>query len=154
MNKLNAYVDGACSNNPGIGGLGIVICDENFKILKKIAKGVKDTTNNRMELTAVIWAMEYAINCNVPSIDIFSDSSYVVNAINMRWLQNWILNGWKTAKGEEVKNKDLWEYFIKIAPKVSFKLFKVKGHANNALNNLADSLAVMARESVENAIDN
>lgn len=151
--KIIAYTDGACSGNPGPGGFGIIICDEDLNIKEKISKSVKSTTNNKMELIAILTAMEYAIANKISEIDIYSDSAYCVNTINCKWLQNWILNGWKTAKNEEVKNRDLWEHFIKIAPKVKFRLYKVKGHEDDELNNMADELAVKAREAIENAID-
>lgn len=149
LNKILAYTDGACSGNPGPGGIGIVICDEEYQIIEKISDGIENATNNKMELLAFIRALEYAIKNKIPNIDIYSDSSYVVNAIVHKWIQNWILNGWKTSKGEEVKNKEMWIHLIEIAPKINFKVYKVKGHENDVLNNLADKLAVEAREGVQ-----
>ena len=105
MDKVIIYTDGACSGNPGPGGWGsILMMGENRK---EISGGKKDTTNNVMELTAVIEALKLLKRpCKV---DLYSDSAYVVNAFLQNWILGWIKNGWKNSSKEEVKNKELWQ---------------------------------------------
>jgi ribonuclease HI len=147
--KVICFTDGACSGNPGYGGYGIVVCDDSFQIIKKISQGVENTTNNRMELQAVITAIELAKRNNYDEIEIFTDSAYVVNAINQKWIATWIMRGWKTIKNEEVKNRDLWEKLISVTPGIKYHFTKVKGHSSNKLNDLADDLAVAGSKIAE-----
>ena len=144
MEKVIIYTDGACSGNPGPGGWGaILMYKENTK---EISGGEKNTTNNIMELTAVIEGLKLLkFSCEV---EIYSDSAYVVNAFNQGWIYNWIKKGWKTASGESVKNKELWQELyslIKKHKKVEF--IKVKGHSDNEFNNRCDE---MARNAIKN----
>lgn len=152
--KIRAYTDGACSNHEkgeGPGGWGVIISDDCG--ITKLSGNSLGTTNNQMELFAVISSLvhfnnEYQENKikRGDEIEIISDSAYVVNAINQGWLTRWKLNGWKTTTGTNVKNKELWEQLnlaLDYAYKAGLiiKLIKVKGHAGNALNEMADDLA-------------
>ena len=138
--KYKIYTDGACSGNPGPGGWGAVIFDQNNK-QKNISGSEKNTTNNRMELLAAIMSLK-KIKTN-SEVVIFTDSTYVKNGIT-EWMKNWKKNGWKNSSKKPVKNKDLWEKLDKLceANIVSWKW--VKGHSTNEFNNLADELATKA----------
>ena len=137
MKKVTIYTDGACSGNPGPGGWGAVLIYNNIK--KEISGGNKKTTNNIMEITAVIEALKLLKEpCDV---SLYSDSAYVVNAFEKNWIEDWIHNNWKTAAKDPVKNKELWQELYELTKihKVTFN--KVKGHADNELNNRCDELA-------------
>ncbi len=137
MEKVSIYTDGACSGNPGPGGWGCILIYNNNN--KELSGGKRDTTNNIMEITAVIEGLKaLKFPCEV---DLYSDSAYVVNCFNQGWIYNWIKKGWKTASNDPVKNKELWEelYNLTKIHKVSFH--KVKGHADNEYNNKCDELA-------------
>ena len=138
--KYKIYTDGACSGNPGPGGWGAVIFDQNNK-QKNISGSEKNTTNNRMELLAAIMSLK-KIKTN-SEVVIFTDSIYVKNGIT-EWMKNWKKNGWKNSSKKPVKNKDLWVKLDKLceANRVSWKW--VKGHSTNEFNNLADELATKA----------
>jgi len=139
MKKVQIYTDGACSGNPGPGGwAAILICDGKEK---EISGREADTTNNRMEILAVVRGLE-ALKSTDLKIEIYSDSSYLVNAVNQNWLVNWQKNGWKTASKDPVKNKDLWQKIIELNTRYSPTYIKVKGHADNRYNNRCDELAV------------
>ena len=138
MYEVTIYTDGACSGNPGPGGWGaILMLGENRK---EISGGSENTTNNIMELTAVIEALK--ILKRPCKVNIYSDSAYVVNAFLQKWIYGWIKKGWKTAGGDPVKNKELWQelYSFTKTHDVTFK--KVKGHADNEFNNRCDDMAV------------
>ena len=146
--RIRIYTDGACSSNPGPGGWGIVI-NTSIKNIKK-SGGEVSTTNNRMELRAVIEAYKEILKRTKPGadiqFDIFSDSAYVVNTINNSWVEAWSCNGWQTVKGNDVKNRDLWEEFQNLRKEVrkrgiSVIIHKIKGHDGNTFNELADELA-------------
>jgi len=124
--------------NPGPGGWGSVLIYNEYK--KEISGGSKETTNNIMEMTAVIEALKLLKRpCNV---EIYSDSAYVVNAFEQGWIYGWQKNNWKTASKEPVKNKELWEELIAlIKTHNNVKFIKVKGHSDNKLNNRCDELA-------------
>ena len=137
MEKVTIYTDGACSGNPGPGGWGAILMCQGKK--KEIAGGCKNTTNNIMEITAVIEALKllkYA--CEV---DLYSDSAYVVNAFRQKWIDNWKKNNWKTASKEPVKNKELWQELDKLTQIHQVKFHKVKGHSDNEFNNRCDEMA-------------
>ena len=138
--KYKIYTDGACSGNPGPGGWGAVIFDQDDK-QKNISGSEKNTTNNRMELLAAIMSLK-KIKTN-SEVVIFTDSIYVKNGIT-EWMKNWKKNGWKNSSKKPVKNKDLWVKLDKLceANRVSWKW--VKGHSTNEFNNLADELATKA----------
>ena len=135
--KLEIYTDGACSGNPGPGGWAYVLKYGNT--LKEQSGFEKDTTNNRMELLAVIKGLEQVKK--ICQTEVYSDSSYIVNAINQGWLRNWQNNGWRTSDKKDVKNRDLWEQIIELNAKWSPKYIWVKGHSTNELNNRCDELA-------------
>ncbi len=136
MKNITLYTDGACSGNPGKGGWGAILMYNDAK--KEISGGESQTTNNRMELTAVIKGLEaLKEECNV---DIYSDSAYVVNAFLQDWITNWQNNGWKSKKGM-VLNIDLWQRLIELTKKHNVTWHKVKGHADNEFNNRCDALA-------------
>lgn len=140
MKKVTIYTDGACSGNPGPGGWGaVLICDG---VQKEISGAQKDTTNNIMEITAVLEALKLLkFECEV---EIYSDSAYVVNAFNQKWIQNWQKNHWKTSSKEPVKNRELWEELYDLTQKHNTTFIKVKGHSDNELNNRCDYLATSA----------
>lgn len=140
MEEISIYTDGACSGNPGKGGWGaLLIAGENKK---EISGAEKDTTNNRMELTAPIEALKLVKRpCK---IKLYSDSAYLVNAFTNGWIYNWQKNGWKTADKKDVKNRDLWEEIYKYTQIHKIEWIKVKGHSDNEYNNLCDKLAVAA----------
>lgn len=144
MDKVTIYTDGACSGNPGPGGWGAVLMYKNNK--KEISGAKQDTTNNIMELTAVIEALKtLKFPCQV---DLYSDSAYVVNAFEKGWIYNWVKNNWKTADKKPVKNKELWEELYKLTKTHDVNFIKVKGHADNPYNNRCDELATGAIEHI------
>ncbi len=135
--KVIIYTDGACSGNPGPGGWGAILMYKGNK--KEISGGCKNTTNNIMEITAVIEALKcLKIQSDV---QVYSDSAYTVNAFNSKWIYGWIKNGWKTSNGENVKNKELWQELYSLTQKHNVEFIKVKGHADNEYNNRCDELA-------------
>ena len=137
MQKVTIYTDGACSGNPGPGGWATVLISNDLK--KEISGGDKNTTNNIMELTAIIEGLKaLKFECEV---EIYSDSSYCVNAFNQGWIYNWMKKGWKTASGDEVKNQDLWQELYDLTKKHKVTFNKVKGHSDVELNNRCDELA-------------
>ena len=137
MEKVTIYTDGACSGNPGPGGWGAILMYKDIK--KEISGGDKNTTNNIMELTAVIEGLKMLkFPCEV---DLYSDSAYVVNAFLQNWVDNWIKNNWKTADKKEVKNKELWQELVDLTKVHDVTFHKVKGHADNEFNNRCDELA-------------
>jgi ribonuclease HI len=138
--KYTIYTDGACSGNPGPGGWGAVIFDNDNK-QKNISGSEENTTNNRMELSAAIMALE-EVNKN-SEITIYTDSTYVKNGIT-EWVLKWKENGWKNSNKEPVKNKDLWEKLDNLCEQNTINWKWVKGHASNKYNNLADELATKA----------
>lgn len=144
---IRIFTDGACSNNPGPGGWGAVFYKDTKQEI--ISGHEVETTNNRMELMAIVKALEkikkeeYLYH---KEFEIYSDSAYVVNAINYGWLSKWSLNNWVTTKGEEIKNQDLWKRYLKlngylIHKGISVRLIKIKGHNNNAFNDHVDEIA-------------
>lgn len=144
MEEITIYTDGACSGNPGPGGWGAVLMLGDYK--KEISGGEKETTNNIMELTAVIQALRLVKRpCK---IKLYSDSAYVVNGFLQGWIYNWIKKNWKTADGKPVKNKELWEELYKFTKIHEIEFIKVKGHADNEYNNRCDELARGAIDSI------
>ena len=130
--------------NPGPGGWGAILMYKDVK--KEISGGKKDTTNNVMELTAVIEALKLVkFPCK---IKVYSDSAYVVNGFLQGWIYNWIKKNWKTADGNPVKNKELWEALYNFTKVHKIEFIKVKGHADNEFNNRCDELARNAISSL------
>lgn len=139
MGKILIYTDGACSGNPGPGGWGTILIYNDNK--KEFSGGMEDTTNNIMELTAVIEGLKKLKSpCN-HEVEIYSDSAYVVNAFNNGWIYNWIKKGWVNSSKEPVKNKELWQELYDLVKKYNAKFIKVKGHSDNIYNNRCDELA-------------
>lgn len=148
--KVRIFTDGACSENPGPGGWAVV-----FNTTSKcytISGNEQLTTNNRMELRAVIEAFKKIVAKESKNhrfnyeYEIYSDSAYVVNTINNHWIDTWQKNSWQTTKHEDVKNRDLWEEFSRLKDKanklhISITLNKIKGHSGNTFNELVDKLA-------------
>lgn len=140
------YADGACSGNPGPGGWGAVMKCPALGLEKRLSGAESDTTNNRMELTAVIRALRTLKRpCRVAVI---TDSRYVVDAFRAGWLANWQRNGWKTAAKQPVKNEDLWRELMAAASPHQVRWEWIRGHAGHAENELADRLAVEARRNL------
>lgn len=144
--KVTIYTDGACSGNPGKGGYGVVMLGEGGRRLE-LAKGYKHTTNNRMELLAVIVGLETLKRpCDVT---LFSDSQYVVNAIEKGWLRDWQKRGWRKADKKPVLNMDLWKRLLPLLEMHKVRFVWTRGHAGNVENERCDVLAVQASQSGE-----
>ena len=138
--NVKIYTDGACSGNPGPGGYGAILMYEDIK--KEISGYFKDTTNNKMEIMAVLKGLELLkYPCNV---EIYSDSSYVVNAIEKGWLFSWKKSNWIKKDKKQVKNIELWEELLRYMDIHKIKFIKVIGHSSNVYNNRCDELAVNA----------
>ena len=133
---VNIYSDGACKGNPGPGGWGALIIEGDKK--NEIFGGEANTTNNRMEILAVIMALK-AINA-VSEITIFTDSTYVQKGIS-EWIDKWKINGWRTSNKKEVKNKDLWVQLDTLTAQLKINWIWVKGHSGHSENDRADYLA-------------
>ena len=141
MKIVTVYTDGACSGNPGPGGWAAILT---FGAAEKILSGGEaHTTNNRMELTGVIRALE---QLNQPCIvELYSDSKYVVDAISKGWAVTWRKNGWRKADKKPALNIDLWQTLLELLERHEVHLHWVKGHASNEYNNRCDQLAVAER---------
>ena len=137
--KIKIYTDGACSGNPGKGGWGALIQENDNE--KKLSGSELNTTNNRMELTAVIRALEHYDEAK--EIEVFTDSKYVMQGIT-EWIKNWKTNHWKTSQKKDVKNKDLWVLLDSVSAKHDIKWSWVKGHSGDYGNEIADKLATQA----------
>ena len=139
LTKVIIYTDGACSGNPGPGGWGAILSASCKS--RELSGGEALTTNNRMELMAVIKSLELLTRpCDVK---LYSDSAYVVNAFNQHWIDGWQKKGWVNSAKDPVANRDLWEQLIELTRKHKVEFIKVKGHADNEFNNRCDELAVM-----------
>lgn len=138
--QVTIYTDGACSGNPGPGGYGAILLYG--AVEKELSGGEENTTNNRMELSGAIAALELLKeSCDVT---LYSDSQYLVNAMNKGWAVKWEKNGWKRAKNEPALNPDLWARLLTLCRTHNVQFIWVKGHADNAYNNRCDKLAVEA----------
>ena len=136
-NRVILYTDGACSGNPGPGGWAAVLMFGGKE--KELSGSAPETTNNRMELLAVICGLGALKKpCQV---DVYSDSTYVVDAVSQRWISAWIKKGWKTSTGTPVANQDLWLMLIELLKTHQVRFMKVKGHADDEMNNRCDALA-------------
>jgi len=148
MKEVIIYTDGACRGNgkeTSIGAFGIVLIYNNKR--REVKQAFLNTTNNIMELTAVIQALSMLKEpCYVK---IHSDSAYVINAINRKWITNWVKNGWKTANKEPVKNRELWEELLRLIEFHKIDFIKVKGHSHDELNNRCDELANEAMDEYD-----
>lgn len=138
------YTDGACSGNPGPGGYGAILIYKGME--KEISGGELDTTNNKMEMMAVVKGLELLKEpCQVT---VYSDSAYVVNSIEKGWLYGWKKNNWIKADKKRVKNIEIWERILALMQIHTVKFVKVKGHSDNTYNNRCDQLAVRERENL------
>lgn len=138
---ITIYTDGSSRGNPGPGGFGTILMYGNHR--KEISAGYRLTTNNRMELMAVIEGLKAVRKKGIP-VRIYSDSQYVVKAIEEGWLKNWIKTNFKGGK----KNPDLWKEYHQLSGEFSIKMIWVKGHADNPFNNRCDQLATAAADGV------
>lgn len=145
-NSITIYTDGSSRGNPGPGGYGSILIWGAAR--KELSQGYRLTTNNRMELMAVIAALE-ALKKNDLELIIYSDSNYVVKAVMEGWLNNWMKTDFKGGK----KNSDLWRRYFALAKKHSIHFKWVKGHANNVLNNRCDELATQAADGTDLLVD-
>jgi ribonuclease HI len=140
MKEIIIHTDGACRGNPGPGGYGAILQYKGHK--KEISGGFRHTTNNRMEMLAVIEALKsLKFRCKV---HLYTDSKYICEAINKNWLENWKRKNWKSSSNDDVKNKDMWENIENQLKQHDVSIQWVKGHADNKYNNIADELAVNA----------
>ncbi len=140
MKEVSIYTDGACSGNPGPGGWAAILSYQGTE--KELSGGEADTTNNRMELTAVIRALAcLKESCHV---DLYSDSSYVINALEKGWVYGWKKRGWIKSDKKPALNTDLWEELLELIAKHEVCYHWVKGHAENPYNNRCDKMAVAA----------
>lgn len=136
---MEIYTDGSCIGNPGPGGYACVVI-KNGKVAFSIVESVSNTTNNRMELMAVLTSLFVLRGYKpVDKVKIYSDSSYCIDG-STKWIKSWVKNGWKTADKKDVKNKDLWLQYLEFKDE-NFELIKVKSHIGIKFNELADSLA-------------
>ena len=149
--EINIWCDGACKGNPGVGGWGVYIEVKNFWKDKEepeffayeLCGGEKQTTNNIMEMTALIKAVEWLLlyHNDKNKVNFYIDSAYIINCYEHKWYYGWVKNNWLTSKKEPVKNKELWEKIIVIFEQPNFHFQKVKGHSGNRGNEMADKLA-------------
>jgi ribonuclease HI len=139
---ITVYTDGSARGNPGPGGYGAILMLGHHR--KELSQGYRHTTNNRMELMAVIAALQ-ALNKTGLRLEIYSDSQYVVNAVEKGWLNTWIRTNFKGGK----KNKDLWLLYHSLAQKHQVRFKWVKGHADNPFNNRCDELATAAADGAD-----
>ena len=143
--KIEIYTDGAAKGNPGRGGYGVLLRFNG--VVKELSEGFRMTTNNRMELLAVIVGLE-SLKTNQYPVHIYSDSKYVIDSISKKWVFNWVKTGFKGKK-----NKDLWLRYLEIHPKFNLVFHWVKGHAGHIENERCDVLAVAAAEGKNLKID-
>ncbi len=144
MKEVSLYTDGACSCNPGAGGWACILV---YNQHEKTESGAEpETTNNRMEIKAVLEGLKLL---NQPCIvTVYSDSSYVCNAFEKKWIENWKRNGWLTSSKTPVQNQDLWNELIDVKSLHQVKFVWVKGHASNEYNNRCDSMARAAIDTI------
>ncbi len=137
MKKISIYTDGACSGNPGSGGWGSILIYNGHE--REISGFEENTTNNKMELTAAIEALKCLKEpC---SVELYSDSAYLINGFEQNWVRNWKYNGWKKPDKSEVKNIELWKELDRLNQVHEIRWIKVKGHSDNEYNNRCDKLA-------------
>ncbi|MBE8222148.1 MAG: ribonuclease HI [Bdellovibrionales bacterium] len=146
MEKIIIYTDGGCRGNPGVGGWGVWLRYKDFE--KKLKGSDPDTTNNKMELTAAIKALE-AIQIKDVEVDLYTDSKYVIQGIK-EWIKSWKLKSWKTANKKPVKNVELWKILDNLNQKYKVNWHWVKGHSGDYGNEVADDLANQAMDCCDN----
>lgn len=151
---LEFYTDGAYSSKTEMGGWA-AICLEDGMIIDEQTGYEPYSTNNRMELMAILSAFENinTIETTQTKVIVYTDSAYAANAFNQAWYQSWLKNGWKTADRQDVKNQDIWHrlvaLYIKLKAKYNLEIVRVKGHSSNKWNSYVDALAVRARQKLE-----
>ena len=145
MKTVTLYTDGACSGNPGPGGWGAIL--EFQGIEKELSGGERETTNNRMELTAVIEGLSALKEPCI--VELYSDSKYVIDGLSLGWAVGWRKNGWRKADKKPALNPDLWEKLLDLVEKHQMRYHWVKGHAENPKNNRCDELAVAAAKNAK-----
>ena len=145
MKTVTLYTDGACSGNPGPGGWGAIL--EYMGTEKELSGGEESTTNNRMELTAVIQGLDALKEPCV--VELYSDSKYVIDGLSKGWAEGWRKNGWKKADKKPALNPDLWEQLLKLVKQHDVRYHWVKGHAENPKNNRCDQLAVAQWKAIK-----
>ena len=138
MKTVTLYTDGACSGNPGPGGWGCIL--EYNGVQKELSGGEAETTNNRMELTAVIKGLEALKESCI--VELYSDSKYVIDALEKGWAVSWQQKGWRKADKKPALNPDLWQRLLELAERHTLRYHWVKGHADNPMNNRCDEMAV------------
>jgi ribonuclease HI len=144
LESVTIYTDGACIGNPGPGGYGVVLLHQGDR--QELSAGYRLTTNNRMEMMAAIAALEALSKPSV--VTLYSDSQYLINAMEKGWAKKWQANGWKRNAKEMAKNPDLWERLLKLCKEHKVKFIWVRGHSGNMENEKCDRLAVnVARQS-------
>ena len=155
MNRhLEFYTDGAFSSKTEMGG-GAAVCVEDGNVIDTQSGYEPYSTNNRMELTAFLSALENAdtIETGNTKVTIYTDSAYIANCFNQNWYVKWMSNGWRTSDKQDVKNQDLWRrivaLYIKLKERLDLSIIKVKSHSDNSWNNYADLLAIKARSQLE-----
>jgi ribonuclease HI len=147
MKTVAIFTDGACSGNPGPGGWAAIL--QSGTMEKELSGAVPLTTNQRMELQAAIEGLKaLKYSCRV---ELSSDSAYLINAFNQRWLNKWQVNGWLNSQGKPVENRDLWQELLQLAGQHQVTWIKVKGHHDHELNNRCDQLARAAVVSLKTA---
>ncbi|MBO4381187.1 MAG: ribonuclease HI [Clostridia bacterium] len=142
---VEIYTDGACSGNPGAGGWAAVLLYKEHK--REISGAEESTTNNRMELTAIIKGLQMLKEPCI--VTVYSDSAYSVDPFLKNWIEGWVMRGWRTAGKDDVKNVDLWKELLSLMQIHEVSFVKVKGHADNELNNRCDKLAVAAYKELQ-----
>ena len=142
---VEIYTDGACSGNPGAGGWAAVLLYKEHK--REIFGAEEQTTNNRMELTAIIKGLQMLKEPCI--VTVYSDSAYSVDPFLKNWIEGWVMRGWRTAGKDDVKNVDLWKELLSLMKIHEVTYVKVKGHADNELNNRCDKLAVQAYKELQ-----
>ena len=149
MKIVDIYTDGACSGNPGAGGYCSILI---YKGIEKIVSGYEpNTTNNRMELLAIIKGLQcLKEKCKV---NLYSDSQYAIDAFNKGWIEAWQNNNWRTADKKEVKNIDLWQELLLLSNKHEITYIKVKGHTDNEYNNRCDKIAVSEYKKAQQGVN-
>lgn len=148
MKQITLYTDGACSGNPGIGGWGAVLMFNGHE--KRISAADGSTTNNRMEVTAVIEGLKCLKEpC---AVNVYSDSAYTVNAFNKGWIYDWARLGWRKADNKPLINADLWKELYALSKTHKLTFIKVKGHADNDYNNICDKLATDAIKNFRSSL--
>ena len=140
MKTVTLYTDGACSGNPGPGGWGCILAYNGVQ--KELSGGEAETTNNRMELTAVIKGLEALKESCI--VELYSDSKYVIDALEKGWAVSWQQKGWRKADKKLALNPDLWQRLLELAERHTLRYHWVKGHADNPMNNRCDEMAVAA----------